>query len=55
MKTDFVPQEVYLKHENEWRALRQAAESRTDIGRAERSEGIHFNAVDLKPDVEQRI
>ncbi|KQV14023.1 hypothetical protein ASC97_12525 [Rhizobium sp. Root1203] len=53
MKTDLVPQDVYMKHENEWQALRQSAESRIEVGRAKRSDDFHFNAAALRPESRQ--
>jgi|UPI0005639CD7 hypothetical protein len=55
MKSDLVPQDVSMKHESEWQALRQAAENRVDIGRIERSDGCHINAPALKPARQQRL
>jgi hypothetical protein len=45
MKTDLATQDVYMKHENEWQALRDAAENRIEIGSAERSDDFHFNVA----------
>jgi hypothetical protein len=35
MKTNLVPHDIYLKHENEWQALREAANSRIDVRKRE--------------------
>ncbi|SCW73894.1 hypothetical protein SAMN02927900_04374 [Rhizobium mongolense subsp. loessense] len=35
MTTDLVPQDIYLKHENEWQALKEAAENGIDIQKRE--------------------
>lgn len=40
MTTDLVPQDIYLKHENEWQALKEASENGIDIQKRERASGI---------------
>ncbi len=35
MTTGFVPNDIFLKHENEWQALREAADDRIDVGKRE--------------------
>jgi hypothetical protein len=35
MKTNLVPHDIYLKHENEWQALREVANSRIDVRKRE--------------------
>jgi hypothetical protein len=29
---NFVPREIFIRHENEWKAVREAADERIDIG-----------------------
>ncbi|AHG46864.1 hypothetical protein RLEG12_28075 [Rhizobium leguminosarum bv. trifolii CB782] len=33
MTINFVPREIFIRHENEWQALREAADERIDIGK----------------------
>jgi hypothetical protein len=42
MKPNTVPDEIYLKHENEWQALRQIAERKLDLQRTEPRSGLRI-------------
>ncbi|WP_064683234.1 hypothetical protein [Rhizobium bangladeshense] len=33
MTINFVPREIAIRHENEWQAIREAADERIDIGK----------------------
>jgi hypothetical protein len=55
MKTEFVPQDIFMKHEGEWRALRLAAGRRIDVGRVEISREVPFTAPAAKPDIKPDI
>ncbi|RFB89183.1 hypothetical protein B5K08_19665 [Rhizobium leguminosarum bv. trifolii] len=33
MTINFVPREIFIRHENEWQAAREAANERIDIGK----------------------
>ncbi|WP_160009263.1 hypothetical protein [Rhizobium sp. 18055] len=51
MKTNTVPDEIYLKHENEWQALRQIADSKLDLRTIETRLGYAFPVKDgSRPD-----
>jgi hypothetical protein len=36
MKNYFVPQDIYLKHEEEWKAIREASDDRVDFRKREK-------------------
>jgi len=36
MTVNFVPRDVFIRHENEWQAVREAADERIDIGKREK-------------------
>ena len=36
MTMNFVPRDVFIRHESEWQAVREAADDRIDIGRREK-------------------
>jgi hypothetical protein len=40
MTTDLVPQDIYLKHEYEWQALKEAFENGIHIHKRETASGI---------------
>ncbi|APO76267.1 hypothetical protein AM571_CH03476 [Rhizobium etli 8C-3] len=44
MTTDLVPQDIYLKHENEWQALKQACENGIDFHKREFGNNAHSEA-----------
>ncbi|WP_164736416.1 hypothetical protein [Rhizobium vallis] len=33
MTVNFVPRDIFIRHENEWKAVREAADERIDIGK----------------------
>jgi hypothetical protein len=33
MTINFVPREIFIRHENEWQAVREAADERINIGK----------------------
>ncbi|OHV19969.1 hypothetical protein EOS93_12590 [Rhizobium sp. RMa-01] len=35
MTINFVPREIFIRHENEWQAAREAADERIDIGKSQ--------------------
>ncbi|MBB2698443.1 hypothetical protein EFD56_12780 [Rhizobium phaseoli] len=36
MTITFVPRDIAIRHENEWQAIREAADERIDIGKREK-------------------
>lgn len=36
MTMNFVPREIFIRHENEWQAVREAADERIDIGKRQK-------------------
>ncbi|MCW1407931.1 hypothetical protein OLZ32_06610 [Rhizobium sp. 1AS11] len=36
MTINFVPREIFIRHENEWQAIREAADERIDIGKRQK-------------------
>ncbi|MBA1344726.1 MULTISPECIES: hypothetical protein [Rhizobium] len=36
MTINFVPREIFIRHENEWQAIREAADERVDIGKRQK-------------------
>lgn len=36
MTMNFVPRDVFIRHESEWQAVREAVDGRIDIGRREK-------------------
>ncbi|ANM12256.1 MULTISPECIES: hypothetical protein [Rhizobium] len=36
MTINFVPREIFIRHENEWQAAREAADERIDIGKGQK-------------------
>lgn len=36
MTINFVPREIFIRHENEWQAVREAADERIDIGKRQK-------------------
>ncbi|MBX4868729.1 hypothetical protein HJA87_18990 [Rhizobium bangladeshense] len=36
MTVNFVPRDIFIRHENEWKAVREAADERIDIGRRQK-------------------
>ncbi|MBP2443738.1 hypothetical protein [Rhizobium leguminosarum] len=36
MTINFVPREIFIRHENEWQAVREAADERINIGRRQK-------------------
>ncbi|SCB59495.1 hypothetical protein GA0061105_107184 [Rhizobium aethiopicum] len=33
MTANFVPRDIFIRHENEWKAVREAADERIDLGK----------------------
>ncbi|MBX5158636.1 hypothetical protein HJB89_16090 [Rhizobium sp. NZLR8] len=36
MTINFVPREIFIRHENEWQAVREAADERINVGKREK-------------------
>ncbi|OWV81461.1 hypothetical protein ATY77_21780 [Rhizobium sp. R634] len=36
MSVNFVPRDIFIRHENEWKAVREAADERIDIGKRQK-------------------
>ncbi|EJC81281.1 hypothetical protein Rleg4DRAFT_2958 [Rhizobium leguminosarum bv. trifolii WSM2297] len=36
MTINFVPREIFIRHENEWQAVREAADERINIGKPQK-------------------
>ncbi|TAU91653.1 hypothetical protein [Rhizobium leguminosarum] len=36
MTINFVPREIFIRHENEWQAVREAADERINIGKRQK-------------------
>jgi len=36
MTINFVPREIFIRHENEWQAVREAADERVNIGKRQK-------------------
>lgn len=36
MTMNFVPRDLFIRHENEWQAVREAVDERIDIGKREK-------------------
>ncbi|NKL99856.1 hypothetical protein [Rhizobium leguminosarum] len=36
MTINFVPREIFIRHENEWQAIREAADERINIGKRQK-------------------
>ncbi|MBX5042374.1 hypothetical protein HJB51_04395 [Rhizobium lentis] len=36
MSVNFVPHDIFIRHENEWKAVREAADERIDIGKRQK-------------------
>ncbi|WP_064694322.1 hypothetical protein [Rhizobium aegyptiacum] len=36
MTANFVPRDILIRHENEWKAVREAADDRIDIGKRQK-------------------
>ncbi|PDS79152.1 hypothetical protein [Rhizobium sp. L43] len=36
MMINFVPREIFIRHENEWQAVREAADERINIGKPQK-------------------
>lgn len=43
MTVNFVPRDIFIRHENEWKAVREAADERIDIGKRQRPFGTSGN------------
>ncbi|MBY5663336.1 hypothetical protein [Rhizobium leguminosarum] len=50
MTINFVPREIFIRHENEWQAVREAADERINIGRRQKPLSVGGTALVGKGD-----
>ncbi|MBY5535418.1 hypothetical protein HFO42_17155 [Rhizobium leguminosarum] len=50
MTINFVPREIFIRHENEWQAIREAADERIDIGKRQKPLSVGGTALVGKGD-----
>ncbi|MBY3332344.1 hypothetical protein HFN98_17155 [Rhizobium laguerreae] len=51
MTINFVPREIFIRHENEWQAVREAADERINIGKHQKPLFVGGTALAGKSDL----